>query len=244
DNDRAGHERCDRRGQKRDNAPDFHGLADAPQGGGGDRSLQTLGVFPQGAGKIGFDQTRRHAVDAHIPRPPLDRQAARELHVGGLRDAVGAKLRAAAQAANRGHGHHAAATLLGHAGNGIVAEPKVALDVRAHDLVEGVVGYFFKRPEVGIDGGVAYQRIDPPPLLERAFDETLDLLLARDIAGDHDRFAAAALDRRRHGFACIRLAAGNYDLGTEPSHDFSCRATDTLARTGDDGYLAGEIEWI
>ena len=65
----------------------------------------------------------------------------REREVGRLGDAVGADHRRAAQAADRGDDDDRAAAALRHLRDREhVAEPEVALDVRAHDLVEGFVG--------------------------------------------------------------------------------------------------------
>jgi DNA-binding transcriptional LysR family regulator len=49
-----------------------------------------VGVLPQRLGEVGLDQARRDAVDAHVVRAVFVRQVARQLHVGGLADAVGA----------------------------------------------------------------------------------------------------------------------------------------------------------
>ena len=54
----------------------------------------------------------------------------------------------------------------------------------------------------------------------------------------------ALRDGRRHRLAGIGLAAGDHHLGAERRHDLGGRAADALARAGDDGHLAGEIERV
>src|SRR3546814_10304835 len=65
-------------------------FADALQRRGGGRAFEVLGIFPQRARHVCADQARRDAIDAHPLRPEFDREIARDLHVGGLRNAIGA----------------------------------------------------------------------------------------------------------------------------------------------------------
>ena len=55
--------------------------------------------------------------------------------------------------------------------------------------------------------------------------------------------AARLLDTVRDLLAGVRLAAGDHHLGAELRQQFGRGAADAAARTGDDGDLAGEIEW-
>ena len=171
-------------------ARDLVGLADPAKRRGGAAALQPLLVLPQRAGEIGLHQTRRHAIDAHALRSPFAGEAAGEREVGGLGDAVGADHGRAAQAADRGDDDDRAFAALGHLRNCERAEPDVALDVRAHDLVEGLVLDVEQRAVIGVHRRVADQDVDLAVMLRRALDQRLDFVMARDVAGDDMRIAA------------------------------------------------------
>src|SRR5215213_10400940 len=125
----AGDEACGGRRQEGGDAADLVRGADAPQRRRAVAALERLLVLPQGAREIGLDEPRRDAVDAHVLRPPLDREVAAEGEIGGFRDAVGADHLGAANAGDRRHDDHRSAAPRRHARNGEAAEPEVALDV-------------------------------------------------------------------------------------------------------------------
>src|SRR5581483_504561 len=104
------------------------------------------------------------------------RPAQRE--VRRLGDAVHADGGRAAQTADRGDDDHRAATALGHLRHHQIAEPDVALDVGAHDLVEGFVGQRRYRTVVWIDRGIADQDVDLAKVGVGAGNQRVDLVAA------------------------------------------------------------------
>ena len=223
-------------------AGDLVGLADAAQGGGGAAAFQALLVFPQRAGEIGLDQARRDAIDAHALRAPFAGEAAAQRKIRRLGNPVGADHRRAAQAADRGDDHHRTVAAFRHRRDRVAAQPDVALDVGAHDLVEGFIGDVEQRAVIGIDRGVADQDVDLAVMFYRARDQRLDLGFARDVAGNDMGVAAGFADAVGYGLAGVRLAAGDHHLGAELRQQFGRGTADAAARAGDDGDLAGEIE--
>ena len=69
----------------------------------------------------------------------FDSEISGEREVRRLRNSVSADDTVAFEAADRRHDNDRSTAALGHAGNGKVREPDVALDVRAHDFVEGFI---------------------------------------------------------------------------------------------------------
>src|SRR5262249_14239029 len=109
---------------------------------------------------------------------------------------------------------------------------------------EGLVRNSGERTEVGVDRGIAHERVDLPPLRERAIDEPGNLLLARDVAGYDDRLPARLSDAARHLLAGVRLAARDHALASQRAHDFGGGAATASARTGDDGHLPAKVEGV
>ena len=154
--------------------------------------FEILGVVPQRLGEVGLHQAGRDGVHADVVGPVLEREVARELHVGRLGDAVGADHRRAAHAADRRHDDDRAVLLGPHVGQAEIDHPHVGENVVVHHLHEDVVGQLLVRPVVGIGRGVADQHVDRPELLLRLGEQPLDLRLVGDVAGD-DRGMAAGL---------------------------------------------------
>ena len=206
------------------------------------RRLRLLLVFPQRAGEIGLDQARRHAIDAHALRAPFAGEAAAQREIRRLGNAVGADHGGAAQAADGGDDHDRAVAALGHLRDRLRAEPDVALDVGAHDLVEGLVLDVEQRAVIGVDRGVADEDVDLAVMLCGARDQRLDFLAARDVAGDDMGVAAGLLDAFGDFVTGVRLAAGDHDFGAELCQQLRRGTADAAAGAGDDGDFAGEIE--
>ena len=87
-------------------------------------------------------------------------EIARELHVGGLRDRVGAEHRRALQAADRGDDGDRAVLALDHLRRDQRDQPVIGDDVVVENLAELVVGNARLRAVIGIGRGVANQRVD------------------------------------------------------------------------------------
>src|SRR3954469_12346619 len=79
-------------------------------------------------------------------------------------------------------------------------------------------------------------------MLGRTRDQRLDLLLARDIAGDDGCLAAGRLDAVGDCLAGVGLARGDNHFGAELCEQLGGGAADAAAGAGDHGDLAGEIE--
>jgi hypothetical protein len=122
------------------------------------------------------------------------------------------------------------------------AQPDVALDVGGHDLVEGLVGDVEQRAVIRIDRGVADQDVDLAVMAGRTLDQRLDLLAARDVAGNDMRVAARLADALCDFLAGVGLAAGDHNLGAEFCEQLGRRTADATAGAGDDRDFAGEIE--
>ena len=208
----------------------------------GGAALEVFRVFPQRAGEIGLDQARRHAIDADALRAPFAGEAAAQREIGRFRNAVGADHGGTAQAADGGDDHHRAVAALGHLRDRQRAEPDVALDVGAHDLVEGLVLDVEQRAVIGVHRGVADEDVDLAVMLCRARDQRLDFLAARDVAGNDMGVAAGLLDAFGDLVAGVGLAAGDHDFGAEFCQQFRGGTADAAAGAGDDGDFSGEIE--
>ena len=116
------------------------------------------------------------------------------------------------------------------------------LTLRAHDLVEGLVLDVEQRAVIRVHRGVADEDVDLAVMLDRARDQRLDFLAARDVAGNDMGVAARLVDAVGDFLAGVGLAAGDHHLGAELGQQFRRRAADAAAGAGDDGDLAGEIE--
>ena len=86
------------------------------------------------------------------------------------------------------------------------------------------------------------QHVDRTELLLGLADQVLALRLVGDVAGDDDRLAAGLADLGRGLVAGRLLARRHHDLGALQGQVQGDRLADALARAGDDGDLAGEIE--
>ncbi len=221
---------------------DVVGLADAADGGAGLDALEQGGVFPQGLREVGPDQAGGDAVDADAGGAELDGEVADELHVGGLRDVVGAEPGVAAQAADARDDDDRAVLALAHPGRDAAREPQVGEHVVVHDLGEDLVGEAEQRAEVRVARGVADQDVDAAPLRQRGVDQLVDLGAVRDVAGDDQGLAAGVADARRDGLAGLALAARDDDAGARAGHGLGDRAADAAARAGDDGDFSGEVD--
>src|SRR5436309_9869998 len=126
--------------------------------------------------------------------------------------------------------------------NGEIAEPEVALDVRAHDLVELLIADAAERAVIRIHGGVADQNVDAAVLFHGAGDQRFDFLSTRDVARDDGRLAALLLDAGSDLLAGVGLAARHHHLGAEQRAMLSDRPPDTAARAGNDGDFVVEAE--
>jgi hypothetical protein len=81
-------------------------------------------------------------------------------------------------------------------------------------------------------------------MLQRAFDQRLHLLLARDVAGNDHGLALGPADRLGNLLADLRLTARDDNLGALRGHGLGDGAADTAARPRDNGHLTCEIECI
>ena len=155
-----------RRRQEHHRAGDLVGLADPAQRRRWRSPLRAAsGSSHKRAGEIGLDQARRDAVHADVVRAEFVRQVARELHVGGLGDAIGADHRRAAQAADRRDDDDRPVPALAHLGRDHLDQPVVGDDVVVEDLAELLVGDARLRAVIGVRRGVADEDVD---LAERA----------------------------------------------------------------------------
>src|SRR5258708_2081473 len=238
----AGDEASRARRQQYGRAGDIDGLTDHAERRLLQGLRQKLLVLPKRAREIRLDQAGRDGVDADVVLAPFDGEAAGELHVCRFRDAVGAEHRAAAQAADAGDDDDSAVLALRHIRDDHIAEPEIAPDIAVHDAVEGVVGYFGKRPEIGVDRGVADEDVDRAEGLPRLVDEPLQRRLVADMGGDANRLAARPLDAGDDFLAGLGLAPGHHDVGAAQRPLFGNGAPDPSRTTGGDPRLPGEIE--
>jgi hypothetical protein len=216
----AGHEPAGRCGQVHRGAGDFVRVADAAQRGLGVAGGQLLGVVPQGLGEIGLDQARGDAVDADVVRAQLAGQVARQLHVGGLADAVGADHGGPAQPADRRDDDDAALAPRAHLRRHHLHQPVVGDDVVVQDLAEGLVADLQLRAVVGVAGGVAHQGVDAAPGGHRFVDQALQCRLVADAGsvGDGGAGAMAVVDDGGHLVTRVLLARRDDDLGAVLGH--------------------------
>src|SRR6185295_14674692 len=114
--------------------------------------------------------------------------------------------------------------------------------VAGHDLVPRIVAHVHHRAEVGIDGRIADQRVDAAPLLDGGVDQRLQVLLATDVAGVRDRFAALRANRGDDCLAGFELAARDHDFRAVLREALGDRAADAATGAGDERDLAGQIE--
>ena len=121
-------------------------------------------ILPERAGEIGPDQPRRDAVDAHLVRPELGGEVARELEVRRLGDVVGADHGRAVEAADRGDDDDRALPALEHLRRDHLDQPVVGDDIVVEDLAELLVADPRHRPVIGVGGGVADEDVDPAEL--------------------------------------------------------------------------------
>jgi hypothetical protein len=131
-----------------------------------------------------------------------------------------------------------------HAGRGEIGQPNVALHVRAHDFVEDFVREACCRPVIGVDGGVADERVDAAPCLERAFHKGFDFRLARDVAGDDDRLSTCLADASGDDLTRLGLAGGNHDFRAKARHMLGDRLANAARRACDECDLTAEVERI
>ncbi len=89
-----------------------------------------------------------------------------------------------------------------------------------------------ERAEVGVDRGVADQRVDPAPVLESAVDQALQVALVGDVAGECDGFAAGRVDGAGDVLASVALAARDHHLGAGGGHGLGDGAADALGGAG------------
>src|SRR6476469_8661673 len=75
-----------------------------------------------------------------------------------------------------------------------------------------------------------------------ALDQRLDLVVARDVAGDDMGVAAGLPDTVCNSLAGVNLATGNHYLGAELCQQFRRGTADAAAGAGDDRDFSGEIE--
>ena len=161
-------------------------------GGRGLGRAQTLRIVPQRLGEIGLDQAGRDAVHADAVLAELDREIAGELHVGSLRDVVGADHRRAHQSADRRDDDDRSVLALDHARRDELHQPMVGDDVIVEDLAELLVGDAAERPVIRVRRGVADEDVDRPDRLLRRLDQLGEVRLRRDRRGDRHRLARAA----------------------------------------------------
>ena len=97
---------------------------------------------------------------------------------------------------------------------------------------------------VAQDAGIGAEQIDAAPLLGGALDHRLDLLEIRDVGAVGHRGAAGFADFLDHGFgrrqrsaAAVARAAEivDHDLCAAARQPQRMRASETVARAGDDG---------
>ena len=245
DDDRLARDEAPRPAREHDGrAGDFVGLADAAERIGRYGLRVHSRILPQSAREIGADDAGGNAVRSDIVATPFDREIAGKLEVCRLGKAIDTELGVTFEAANRGYDDHDAVLPCRHARQYLVAKPEIALHVGIHDLVVGILSDAGHRAVIGIDRGIADEDIDFAPMPDRAGDEGVEFLTARDIAGDCDGLGTRTSDGGRHLFACARLAARDHDLGAVIRHRFRDRLADTPCRAGDHGDLAGKIEEV
>ena len=121
-------------------------------------------VFPQCAGKVGFDQTWCDAIDTHIVGAVFDRQIACKLHIGGFANAVSTDHGGPTQTANRRHDDDGTSFALDHLRRDQVDQPVVGHDVVVQNFAKLLVSNASLRTVIGVARGVAHQHIDPAPM--------------------------------------------------------------------------------
>ena len=120
-----------------------------------------------------------------------------------------------------------------------VAQPEGALDVGAHDLVEGLVADGVRRAIDRVGRGVADQHVDAAKGSQGAINQILQLGLVAHMAGNRQRIEALTAQLVRNLLTNVGLAAGNHHLGAGPGVLLGNRLADALGRTGDDGDFTG-----
>ena len=202
-----------------------------PMRSSGERAVEAFSVLrivPQRLGEVGLDQAGRDAVHADIVLAVFAGEVARELHVGGLRDRVGAEHGRALQAADRGHDDDRAVLALDHLRHHHADQPVVGDDVVVEDLAELIVGNAGERTVIGIGRGVADQHVDLAEGAVGFVDQVLQIFLAGNVGGDRDRRALAELvvDLLGDLIADVLLARGDHDLGAVLGHPLRDGAAD------------------
>ena len=126
----------------------------------------------------------------------------------------------------------------GHAGECQVGEPEGAANVGGHHPVKGLVGHAGRRPEVGIDRGIAHQDVDAAPLRLGLAHQALQIVLAPDVANAGDRRPAARRNAVDHLLTGLELAARYHDARAVFGKALGNGATNATACAGDHGHLA------
>jgi len=120
----------------------------------------------------------------------------------------------------------------------------VRAHIRAHDLVEGLVGNLHLRPEIGIERRIADEDVDSAECGAALRHKVLQLLLVIDVGGDrHSHFGPARLvDVVRHLLAGVGLAARNDDLGAVFRQTMHDGLADAFGRARDERHFSAQIE--
>ena len=114
-----------------------------PMRNSGERAVEAFsvsGLSHSALAKSVLIRPGRDAVHADIVLAVFAGEVARELHVGGLRDRVGAEHGRALQAADRGDDDDRAVLALDHLRHHHAGQPVVGDDVVVEDLAELIVG--------------------------------------------------------------------------------------------------------
>ena len=103
-------------------------------------------------------------------------------------------------------------------------------------------GMVSEGPKCGLTAALHTRASMRPHLARGTGDQGLQLLLAADVGGHHQRLPAAGAYAGGHGLARLGLAAADDDAGAVLGHALGDGAADALAAAGDDRDLAGQVE--
>src|ERR1700722_1341677 len=112
--------------------------------------------------------------------------------------------------------HNDAAARLEHGWDLVLHAQPYALRIDVHDAIEGLLVLLEKRTRHLLNPGVVEGDVEPAELLQRPFDEFLDLDRLRDV-GHHEESFAPLSPEESHGFFPFgRPSAGHNDPGSFP----------------------------
>src|SRR6202051_2472020 len=110
--------------------------------------------------------------------------------------------------------HNGAAARLEHGRDLVLHAQPHALRVDVHDAIESLLVLLEERSRHLLDPGVVEGEVEPAELLQRPFDEFLDLNRLRDV-GRHEESFAPLSPEEPHGFFPFgRSSAGHNDSGS------------------------------